>query len=321
MAPRLVYSPHYNTDLASLGIDKPFALDRGELVLQKLAEDLGSRPQCVEPEPISNEEMGLVHTPAYLKSLQEHKTWMEIFEFTESEYFPEKAQLPLPSLLNDIRLKCGGTRDAAELCVKHGLAANLGGGYHHAFPERGRGYCVLNDIAIAIRSMQKKGLAKKVLIVDLDFHQGDGTARIFKGDETVFTMSVHSEEGWPEEKQQSDLDLPIKESETRFYQEIVEFAIDQSLRHFAPDMVIYVAGSDPYEKDVLPGTKFIRLSLEAMKERDFYVIDTFADKGIPLSMVFAGGYGPHVWEVHYWATRRLLERAGAFITAANLQKQ
>jgi acetoin utilization deacetylase AcuC-like enzyme len=254
-----------------------------------------------------------VHTPEYLETLKDTATWLEIFEFKGNEYIPENATEPLPNLIEDLRLKSGGTKAAAVLSLETGLAASLGGGYHHAFADRGRGYCVINDVAIAIRSLQKSNLVKKVMIVDLDFHQGDGTARIFKNDDSVFTMSVHSDEGWPDEKQISDLDVPVKEAETGRYQELMEAGVSEALRRFAPDMVLFIAGSDAYEKDVLPGTKFIKLSLEAMKERDFYVIDKFAGMGIPLAMVFAGGYGPDVWEVHYWATRRLLERAGIIV--------
>lgn len=326
MLNHLVYSPKYNTDLAQFGIDKPFALDRGQMVLNQLSQELdlplikvqrgeqapASAITYEEPLPVDTNEMLLVHTPQYLEKLKDTSTWLEIFDFGADEYSPHKAKLPLPDLIEDIKLKCGGTVRAAEISLSTGLAATLGGGYHHAFPDRGRGFCVLHDIAIAIRSLQKKGLVRKVLVVDLDFHQGDGTAVIFKGDQSVFTMSVHSEEGWPEEKQISSLDLPIREHEAHLYMDRVESGIRQSLWRFAPDLVLYVAGSDPYELDVLPGTKFLRIPIDTMKQRDFYVIDTFADKGIPLAMVFAGGYGPHVWKVHYWATRRLLERSGTF---------
>jgi len=309
----LIYSPKYNTDLSLYGVDKPFALDRGEQVLAKLKEDALAAavpaPSYNLPQPIYDEYVRLVHTPEYLESLAQTQTWLEIFEFSEQEYQPEKAQIALPELIHDLRLKCGGTLAAADLALTSGLAANLGGGYHHAFPDRGRGFCVLHDIAIAIKSLQTKGKIRTAMTVDLDFHQGDGTALIFAGNESVFTFSVHSQEGWPDEKQVSDLDLPIRESDSHLYMEYVEKGLKESLRRMTPDLVIYVAGSDPYEKDVLPGTKFLRLPLETMKERDFYVIDTFAHLGIPLAMVFAGGYGPHVWEVHYWAVRRLLEKA------------
>lgn len=310
MARTLVFADCYNTRLSDFGVFKPFALDRGELVLKKLAQDAGRELKFDEPRPVTDDEVLLVHSRSYLDSLKHDKTWIEIFEFKPNEYFPDKAKRPLPDLLEDIRIKCGGTLRACETSLRTGLAANLGGGYHHAFPDRGRGYCVLHDVAIAIRSLKVREAVQKVLVVDLDFHQGDGTALIFRDDPDVFTLSVHSKEGWPDDKQLSDLDVAIKESEAGTYLERTEEAIVTALRKFAPDMVVFVAGSDPYEKDVLPGTRFINLSLETMRKRDAFVIDTFADLGIPLAMVYSGGYGPDVWEVHYHATRRLLERAG-----------
>lgn len=306
----LVYSPRYNTDLASYGIDKPFALDRGQKVLDALAQEFGKPLAFQHPEPIADVDVLRVHTHEYLNTLQNAATWLEIMEFKPHEYFPEKAQHPISALLDDIKLKCGGTLRAAELALQHGLAANLGGGYHHAFPDQGRGYCVLHDIAIAIRSLQARAKVQRAMVVDLDFHQGDGTAVIFAGDPSVFTLSVHSEEGWPDDKQQSTLDVPILEAQAHEYLPRTRQAITAALETFSPDLVIYVAGSDPYELDVLPGTRFLKLTLEDLEERDRFVVDTFADRKIPLAMVFAGGYGPHVWEVHFRAVRHLLRRTG-----------
>ncbi len=308
--PILVYSPRYNTDLSLFGVNKPFALDRGQSVLDRLFKDLGKEVPYVEPDLITVDDLRLVHTDRYLETLKDSSVWQKIFELRHKEFFASEKNLPLSELFDDIRLKCGGTLKAVELALKHGLAANLGGGYHHAFPDRGRGFCVLNDIAVAIRSLQKRGLAKNILIVDLDFHQGDGTALIFKNDPTVFTLSVHSEEGWPEEKQQSTLDVGLYSHQVKDYQQHVEVSVNKALSSFKPDLVIYVGGSDPYELDVLEGTKFIQLSLAEMNKRDKFVIDTFADKQIPLAMVFAGGYGPHVWEVHHFAVKHMLNRAG-----------
>jgi acetoin utilization deacetylase AcuC-like enzyme len=313
----LVHSPEYNTDLSAFGIFKPFALDRGTKVLHLLEEEFGEQIQVAKPTPISKDDVRLVHTQRYLESLDQVQTWLNIFELKDEEYKPKLAKRPLPDLFDDIALKCGGTKLAAINAFKYGLAANLGGGYHHAFPDRGRGFCVIHDIAIAIKSCQKADLANKVLVVDLDFHQGDGTAVVFRNDDSVFTLSVHSEEGWPDEKQKSDLDVPILESETKFYLEKTEQAVTEALKRFSPDLVMYVAGSDPYEHDVLPGTKFIKLTLDEMFARDKFVIDTFEKLGVPLAMVYAGGYGDAVWQVHYNATRHLwLKSRGAAIDPA-----
>lgn len=311
----LIHSPSYNTDLASFGIDKPFALDRGMQVLQALFDRDGIKPVVLTPEPISNAHALMVHSKEYLDSLKVPETWVKILELTDDEYNPDQARRQLPDLLPDIMLKCGGTLLASELALKFDMAANLGGGYHHAFPSQGRGYCVLNDIAIAIRSLKRRRMISQAMVVDLDFHQGDGTALIFKDDPSVYTFSVHSLEGWPEEKQHSDLDVAIAESQADDYLELLENGLEDALELCEPDFVLFVAGSDPYEHDVLTGTRFLKLSLETLRLRDEYIIDRFSEEGIPLAMVFAGGYGPRVWEVHYNAVRYLLEKSGALCPA------
>ncbi len=305
-ASHLVFSPAYNTDLPAFGLNKPFALDRGELVLKALEEEFGQAPNVISPQPLDIEDVLLVHSLAYLESLEKEETWFEIFELKAEELKRGTATKALPELIEDFLLKSGGTLEAARLALKHGLAANLGAGYHHAFPDQGRGYCVINDIAITIRKLQKEKLIKTAMIVDLDFHQGDGTAKTFSGDKSVFTLSVHSQEGWPEVKQESSLDVGILESEKDTYLERTKAAVNQALSQFTPDLVMFIAGSDVYEKDILPGTKYLRLPLSVLKERDQFVIDTFKTREIPLAMVFAGGYGPHVWEVHHQAVRHLL---------------
>jgi acetoin utilization deacetylase AcuC-like enzyme len=290
------------------------------MVLSELRRRHGSTAAEYQvPVPVSLADIRLVHTDEYLKSLERAETWLEIFEFKDAEYIPEKAQRSLPELLDDLKLKSGGTLLAARTALDVGLAANLGGGYHHAFPDRGRGYCVIHDVAIAIRALQKAGRIKDVLIVDLDFHQGDGSAVIFKNDPSVFTLSLHSQEGWPAEKQESSLDVPLYQGDEDLYLEKLQDSLAKALRRFAPDMVLLVDGSDPYEKDVLPGTIFLKMTLEQLKKRDHFVIDTFADLGIPLASVFAGGYGPDVWEVHYNATQHLLERSGILVGSTQTQ--
>ena len=307
---RLVFTPAYNTDLPAFGLSKPFALDRGEMVLAKLESELG-RPVAVDvPTPLTMADVLTVHTQRYVDSLQKAETWLEIFELKDNERKLDGATKPLPEMIDDFLLKSGGTLLAARKALQLGLAANLGAGYHHAFADCGRGFCVINDIAITITKLQKEKALKKAMIVDVDFHQGDGTASIFAGRDDVFTLSVHSEEGWPEEKQKSSLDVPVYEKNKAQYLAQTKEAVEQALTRFQPDLVVFVAGSDAYEKDILPGTRYLRLPLATLKERDEFIIDTFADRQIPLAMVFAGGYGPDVWQVHYNAVKHLLKRAG-----------
>jgi acetoin utilization deacetylase AcuC-like enzyme len=310
----LVHSPKYNTPLHEFGINKPFALDRGQLVLDRLRSELDGRLQAIEPAPITREDARLVHTQRYLESLSDPDTWRAIFELKPEEYNPAIASRPLNELFDDIAFKCGGTVLAARLALEQGMAANLGGGYHHAFPDEGRGFCVLHDVAIAIRKLQSEGKLRRAMIVDVDFHQGDGSAVIFRDDPDVFTFSIHSQEGWPDQKQSSDLDIGLLSEEQDEYLERLQSGLRRALDKFTPEFVMFVAGSDAYELDVLPGTSFLKLPLSVMRQRDEFVIDTFSRLGVPLAMVYAGGYGPHVWEVHYWATRRLVQRSSRIYT-------
>jgi acetoin utilization deacetylase AcuC-like enzyme len=305
----LVWSERYKLDLEAFGVVKPFAVDRGLMVLEQLVRQ-GIEVGYREARLAGEEELSLVHTPEYMSILPLAKTWQEIFELKDHEFFPEKATRSLSGLYEDMRLQTGGTIQALEIAMQSGYAANLGGGFHHAYADKGTGFCGIQDVGIAIKSAQKKGLVKNVLVVDLDFHQGDGTAVVFHGDDSVFTLSVHSEEGWPEEKQKSDLDVGILSAEQDRYLEKIEEALDTALGAFRPELVVYLAGSDPYEKCALPGSHFIKRPLAEMRKRDEAVIDRFHKLNIPLAMVFAGGYGDHVWEVHYCAVKHLLYRAG-----------
>jgi acetoin utilization deacetylase AcuC-like enzyme len=316
MESNLVFSPAYNTNLPAFGLDKPFALDRGEMVLAKLSEDLGYTMPYERPKPLTMDQVLLVHGQSYIDSLSHVATWLDVFEIKEGELKSASATKPLTEMIHDFLLKSGGTLLAAHKALRLGLAANLGAGYHHAFPNRGRGFCVINDIAITIACLKQEKLVKNVMVVDVDFHQGDGTAVAFAQDPSVFTLSVHSEEGWPDEKQKSSLDVSVAEKDKGQYLSRTKAALDEALRLFTPDLVIFVAGSDAYEKDILPGTRYLRLPLAVLTERDKYIIDTVADRKIPLSMVFAGGYGPDVWEVHYRAVRQLLIRSGIEFSGA-----
>lgn len=313
----LVFDPAYNTDLPAYGLSKPFALDRGEMVLKELARQLGyGQGETVayeSPQPLALEQLALVHSQAYIDSLILPQTWINIFELEttfDAEGKLPGASRPFPSIINDFLLKAGGTVLAARKSLEHGMCANLGGGYHHAFPDRGRGYCSINDVAIAIRQLQKEKLIKKAMVVDVDFHQGDGTARCFAGDGDVYTFSIHSEEGWPENKQKSSLDVGILESEQDQYLSRLESGLSLALSQFTPDYVLLVDGSDAYEKDVLPGTKFLQLKLSVMQERSELILSLFKKRGIPLSTVFAGGYGPDVWEVHFHSVKTMLKLNG-----------
>jgi acetoin utilization deacetylase AcuC-like enzyme len=304
----LVHSPLYNIDMGAFGIKTPFALDRGQMVLSQLSRDLGYEWQGLTPVPLAYAQLRLVHTDDYLRSLRREEVWTKIFWLRLDARQPPPRRM-LTELLGVVRLTGGGTLLAARLSLEHGLAANLGAGYHHAFADRGDGYCAINDIAIAIRELQRTGAIKRALVVDVDFHQGNGTAAIFAGDDSVFTLSIHSAEAWPYRKEGSTLDVPVRFNESAQYLSRLKAALHQALSQFQPDLCIFVEGSDAYEKDAATRGFRMKLTLDELRRRDEYVIDTLADHRIPTALVFAGGYGPDAWRVHYNAVRHLLLRA------------
>ncbi|HNN63093.1 MAG TPA: histone deacetylase, partial [Candidatus Obscuribacter sp.] len=315
----LVFHPQYQTDLPAYGLSQPFALDRGAMVLRRLAMELGQTPAYEAPRPLERSQVTRVHTEAYLESLSQSSTWLEIFELKEELDALGRlpgAVKPFHTILDDFLLKAGGTLLSARKAIADGMCANLGGGYHHAFPDQGRGFCAINDVAITVHEILREKLAERVMVVDVDFHQGDGTARCLSGRKDVFTFSIHSHEGWPEEKSVSSKDIAVAEKDQARYLEMLQEGLAASVQEFQPDFVLLVDGSDAYEKDVLPGTKFLKLPLSVMQKRSEYIIDLFAERKIPLSLVFAGGYGPDVWEVHYHTVRQLLARSGVTFGAA-----
>lgn len=303
----LVHCPAYFTDMNAFGIVTPFALDRGQLVLNALSVDYKRKLRGLRPRPLTPAQLRLVHTEGYLNSLKKPEVWSDIFGL---QYYPKRpvATRALPELLDDFRLKSGGTLLAARLALKYGGAANLGAGYHHALANEGGGYCAINDIAITIRALQKCKKIKTALVVDVDFHQGNGTASIFKDDESVTTLSIFADEAWPPRKEKSTFDVPIKFNESAQYLPRFKAAVNAAFERFKPDICIFVQGSDAYEKDGITSGRLMKLTLEQLKERDEFVIDACFDRQVPVALCFAGGYGPDSWQVHYNAVKHILKR-------------
>jgi acetoin utilization deacetylase AcuC-like enzyme len=178
---------------------------------------------------------------------------------------------------------------AADAALEEGFAANLAGGTHHAFPGHGEGFCVFNDVAVAAREAQARGPVDRVAILDLDVHQGNGTAAIFRDDDTVLTVSVHGRANYPFHKEESDLDIALPDGAG---DEEFLHAVDQALRllvPWKPDLILYLAGADPWEGDALGR---LAVSRQGMALRDHRVYESAAGAGIPLAAVMSGGYAP-----------------------------
>lgn len=242
--------------------------------------NLVSSENLIVSQPATDKQILMVHQPDYLQRLIAGKMTereMRRIGFHWSEDLVERA-----------RLSVGGTIGACRSAFQDGISVNLAGGTHHAHPAHGEGFCVFNDVAIAARTMQTEGLARKVLLIDLDVHQGDGTAAIFAGDESVFTFSVHGEKNFPYRKVPSDLDLALPDAcDDDQYLLAVQMGLSQSFGLFSPDLAIYIAGADPYVGDRLGRLSLTKNGLAA---RDRLVLDACIKRELPVAVVMGGGY-------------------------------
>lgn len=277
----LYYSPYYYADI---GEGHVFPIRKFELVRDKLlAEGTLAAEEIVAPEPAAVEDLLLVHTEDYIIRLQGG-------ELTAKEI--RKLGLPWSeSLVRRSFHAISGTINAAKNCLTSGIASNLAGGTHHAYPDRGEGFCVLNDVAVAIRVLQRDGLARRFLIVDLDVHQGDGTAFIFRDDADVFTFSMHGAKNYPLFKQTSSLDIELTDKTgDEEYLETLEHALSRVILH-DPDVIFYLAGADPYEKDKLGR---LGLTIDGLRRRDEMVLLFARDRGVPIVTTMSGGYAAEI---------------------------
>ena len=278
---KLVYSPKYEVDIGS----HVFPTDKYRLVYERLIEEGAfGKDDFLLPVPADDEDVLLVHNITYVDKLKKGTLSL-----------PEIMQLELPyspELVEVAWLWVGGTVMAARQALEDGICVHLGGGWHHAFPDHGEGFCALNDHAIAVRRLLKDKAVKKAAIVDCDVHQGNGTAAIFAGDSDVFTFSIHQENNYPMIKPPSDIDVGLEDGATDSeYLTKVHEHLPRILKDFKPGLVVYVAGADTYVNDQLGG---LSLTVVGHKERDRLVIGEARRAGIPVVIVLAGGYAVRV---------------------------
>jgi acetoin utilization deacetylase AcuC-like enzyme len=247
------------------------------------------------PDAATDRELLRVHAPAYLRAVIDGSLPREAVRRIGFPWSPE--------LVERSRRSVGGTIGAARAALEEGRGANLAGGTHHAFADRGEGFCVFNDVAVAVRTLQQEGRVRRIAIVDLDVHQGNGTAAIFARDPSVLTTSVHGASNYPFRKESSDLDIPLPDGTTDDgYLEAVDAVLGVAAAH-APDLLFYVAGADAYE-----GDKLGRLAVTAagLAERDRRVFAAAESAGTPVAVVMAGGYAPdieRIVEIHAHTVR------------------
>jgi acetoin utilization deacetylase AcuC-like enzyme len=204
-----------------------------------------------------------------------------------------KLEIPLTELTrNGFWLAAGGSTLAGHKALQDGFAANLSGGFHHAYPGHGEGFCMIHDVAVAIRSLQAAGKIRTAMTVDTDVHHGNGTAAIFMEDPTVFSLSIHQQNNYPEPKPPSDEDIGLADgARDHEYLDALEEGLLHSLKKMTPDLIFYVGGADPYREDQLGG---LALTLEGLQQRDKLVFEHARRRGIPVASTLAGGYARRV---------------------------
>lgn len=272
------YSPGYFVDIGEVHV---FPMRKFPLIYEQLtAEGTVDLAQVVEPTLASPDDILLVHTRDYW-------TRLAAGDLTAREL--RKLGLPWsPALVRRSQLAVQGTLTAARYALAEGIAGNIAGGTHHAFPGHGEGFCVLNDVAIAIRVLQRDGDIHRVAIVDCDVHQGNANAAIFEGESDVFTFSMHGAGNYPLQKMRSTLDLHLPNGMTdEPYLELLERHLTQILVEFQPDLVFYLAGVDPYHKDRFGK---LALTLDGLKRRDRLVFELCQSRSIPVTITLSGGY-------------------------------
>lgn len=298
---KIVYSPQYNIDIGA----HVFPTSKYPLLAERLTTwGVATPDDFVEPSPASWEDLALAHTPEYLERLKVGPFKVE-----------ELAQLEVPwsrEVVEGFRLMTGGTllagRAALGLDAGSGsrsgkgafrVVAHLGGGLHHGFPDHGEGFCFFNDVAVAIRVLQRERPGIRIAVVDLDVHHGNGTAFIFGADPAVFTYSVHQENNYPVQKPKGSLDVGLPDGTgDAAYIEQVERTLPRVF-DWSPDLMFYLAGADPFEDDQLGG---LSLSKAGLRRRDRLVTQAARQHGVPLVVLLAGGYARRLSDtvdIHY----------------------
>ena len=303
---KLVYSEKYFLPIG----EHVFRADKYRLIVDRLLQHgCADKSDLIEPSPASEQDVMLVHSPHYVNKLMEGSLSAREELQMEIPYSPQ--------VVDAFMLHTGGSILAAERALKDGVCINVGGGFHHAFPDHGEGFCMINDIAVAIRAMQKRGLIQRAMTVDCDVHQGNGTAAIFRAKATatdllpstgaltlrpsktattsagnVFTISLHQQNNYPAQKPPSSIDVDLPDGiGDQDYLAWLDNALSSGLRQFEPDLICYIAGADPYGEDQLGG---LNLTIEGLKRRDELVFRVARARNLPVMVTYAGGYARRI---------------------------
>ena len=272
------YSEKYHVDIGR----HVFPTEKYRLIREKIINcpGMADNVHFVEPQPASIEDVLRAHDVSYIDKLKNGTLSHEEVLTLELPYSKE--------LFESALLCCGGTVGAAFSALLKKVGFHLGGGFHHAFPDHGEGFCVLNDIAVAVKKLIGERKIRKALIVDCDLHQGNGTAFMFQKEKNVFTFSIHQENNYPFYKPKSDMDIGLPDrTKDAGYLKRLEENVPKVISEVKPQLIIYVAGADPYENDQIGN---LSLTIEGLRKRDLFIYNQAKNYDIPIATVLAGGY-------------------------------
>lgn len=303
---RLVYSENYDLNLG----DHVFPSKKyGWLYDRLIGTGFATPGDFIEPAPATDDDLRLVHDPEWVAKLRNG---------TLSSHEIVRLEIPYSRrMVEAFWLAAGGTILAARLALESGVGFNIGGGFHHAFPAHGEGFCAINDIATAIRRLQRDGAIRRAMVVDCDVHHGNGTAAIFATDPSVFTLSIHQHNNYPTEKPLSTMDIHLADGvgDAEYLQRLGN-GFRAALTMFQPELIVYVAGADPFSGDQLGG---LSLTFDGLKARDRLVIGTALTQKIPVAVVLAGGYAHNAEDtvtIHANTAAVAREMSAAYLSGA-----
>ncbi len=322
----IIYDPNMKEGLVEFGIEIPLSRSRAATTFAKLERDPVLAPKVDLwhigriNETITRSDLLRAHSAEYVKRLYSDQLEEEIiktFELIDENgryyrYNPDNATYPLIRLFDRLLLKVAGTVQCCREALEKNFCFVFGGGMHHAKREFGAGFCLVNDIVVALRKLQSENLIRTAWVIDLDAHKGDGTAVLTEEDSSITTLSIHMANGWPLDGDAydsqgrlnpsfvpSDIDIGVAAGEEHTYVARLQEGLDKLGSIGPPDLALVLAGSDPFEKDELPSTAELKLTLAQLKERDQLVYHFLKSQHIPRAYVAAGGYGENAWEVDW----------------------
>jgi acetoin utilization deacetylase AcuC-like enzyme len=321
----ILYDPRQPHSLLEFGIEIPVLDSRVSKTFARLSNHPQLGPRVASwhidriQKQVTREDLERVHSADYVGRLFSAGLEAEIirtYELVDDDgnyhrFNPASAHLPLTALFERILARVAGTVHAACIALACGFCFYFGGGMHHARRDGGAGFCLVNDLIIALRRLQHEKRVRTAWVIDVDAHKGDGTAAIASGDESIATLSIHMARGWPLDQPERDregrlnpsfipstIDIPIESGEEALYNPRLQVGLERLAGTGRPDLALVVCGADPYELDELPSAAGLRLTLEQLLERDQMVYAFLKSLAIPGAWVMAGGYGQNTWKVY-----------------------